>query len=128
MWVVHVYTLVSGCFSLNCEVPLPGGCCSQKNESPLSFLNYLVSEGDLFCLSLAVHYRPLGLWACVHGAALGMVSSLQMVCRALQPLGFSFPSLLPCLPLPPAFHGFCIPSLLAKGIPGLEVNPGHSPC
>lgn len=57
-----------------------------------------------------------------------MVSSLQMVCRALQPLGFSFPSLLPCPPLPLAFHGFCIPSVLAKGNPGLKVNPGHSPC
>lgn len=104
MWVVHVYTLVSRCFSLNCEVPLPGGCCSQKNESPLSFLNYLFSERDLFCLSLAVHYRPLGLcvglcaWCCIRNGLL-IADGLQGSATPwfLLPLFVALPSSAPGL-------------------------------
>lgn len=75
-----------------------------KVHSP--FLDYLVSErGDLFCLSLAVHYRPLGLWACERGAC--CIRNGVLIADGLQgsatpgfllPLFVALPSSAPGLP------------------------------
>lgn len=116
---VLIYTLVFRTFSLNSEVALPGGYCAQKIRKVRSlsrFSCYWISEwGDRFGLSLAVHYRLLGMcaWCCIvphcawfAGVCIPPISPSLLYCLAL---------LCSASGLGHLFIAFCIPSVLPKG-------------